>query len=90
MSDISKVKDRLFELKMVMGDLERHLDAGGVVKAHDDAERLEDGARKLYNMTYKLAFPDKCPHLNGKTEVMGGGWSCNSCGSFCSPRGYDA
>lgn len=90
MSETSKAKDQLYSLKLLIADAERHLEAGAVVKLNDDAMQIEDSARKLFNLTYKIAFPDKCPHLGGKTPVMGGGWSCNKCGDFCSPRGYDS
>lgn len=89
MSELSMIKEQLASIKLLVADTERHLEAGGIAKANSVASNIEDASRKLFNMTYKLAFPDKCPHLSGKTEVHGGGWTCNKCGDFVDPRGYD-
>jgi hypothetical protein len=83
MSTAHDAKEKLLLIKNLMSDIERHLDAGAIVKANSRAADLNDVAKKLFNVTYELAFPGKCTHQGGKTEVQGGGETCNKCGDFC-------
>lgn len=82
-AQVTKIKDLLQTVRVLLADAERHIGAGGIVKANNTAMSLKNTASELVKLTYVLAFPDKCPHLGDKTDVQGGGQSCNSCGDFC-------
>jgi hypothetical protein len=80
-----KIKDKLATIKSLVADIERHLEAGAVVKANSRAVDLEHEAKALFRLSYKIAFPDEpnldCLHFS-TTDVQGGGKTCNSCGRW--------
>ena len=53
---VTRIKDKLAAINGLMTDIERHLNAGAVVKANSRAMDLEDAAHQLFNLTYSLAF----------------------------------
>lgn len=55
--EIRDVNNQLYSVKVLVGELERHLAAGAIVKANNDAADLTLAANKLFNLTYKVAFP---------------------------------
>ena len=74
----------LRELEAIRGltqDIERHLKAGAVEKAHLRAADLQGCFRCLFVLTSELA--GMCSHQGDTTEVHGGGETCNKCGEFC-------
>lgn len=77
------VKEELASVKILVADIERHLNAGGIAKVACGVADLEHAVRNLHKKAYTLAFPNKCGHWGSKTDVQGGGQSCNNCGDFC-------
>lgn len=51
-----KIKEKLAAIKLLCDDLQRHLDAGAIVKANSNAVDIHDNAQHLFELTYNLAF----------------------------------
>lgn len=62
MDNLLRVKEQLESIKILAGQVERHLNAGDVAKASYRAMDLEAASTRLFNMTYEQAYSNEGKH----------------------------